>query len=67
MVLLPFLRIQYHCIVRTSPDHGTAFDIAGTSEADPGSMQEAIGLACRLASRAMTPDSVQPPVTIPES
>ncbi len=54
-------------IVRTSPDHGTAFDIAGTSEADPGSMQEAIGLACRLASRAMTPDSVQPPVTIPET
>ena len=31
--------------VRTSPDHGTAYDIAGTNQADPGSMQAAIGLA----------------------
>jgi 4-hydroxythreonine-4-phosphate dehydrogenase len=31
--------------VRTSPDHGTAFDIAGTGNADPGSMIEAIILA----------------------
>lgn len=34
--------------VRTSPDHGTAFDIAGKNIADPTSMIEAIRLACRL-------------------
>jgi 4-hydroxythreonine-4-phosphate dehydrogenase len=36
--------------VRTSPDHGTAFDIAGQDAADPGSMIEAIRLAERLAA-----------------
>ncbi len=36
-------------IIRTSPDHGTAFDIAGKGIADESSMVEAIGLACRLA------------------
>jgi 4-hydroxythreonine-4-phosphate dehydrogenase len=35
---------------RTSPDHGTAFDIAGTGVADAGSMREAIELAVRLAT-----------------
>ena len=35
--------------VRTSPDHGTAFDIVGTGRADPSSMAEAILLAARLA------------------
>lgn len=35
--------------VRTSPDHGTAFDIAGKGIADPRSMIEAIKLAVRLA------------------
>jgi len=34
---------------RTSVDHGTAFDIAGTDMADPTSMKEAIRLACQLA------------------
>jgi len=34
--------------VRTSPDHGTAFDIAGKGVADPSSMKEAIGVAVRL-------------------
>jgi 4-hydroxythreonine-4-phosphate dehydrogenase len=38
-------------IVRTSPDHGTAFDIAGRSIADPASMIEAIRTAVTLASR----------------
>jgi 4-hydroxythreonine-4-phosphate dehydrogenase len=38
-------------IIRTSVDHGTAFDIAGRGKADPGSMVEAITLAARLASR----------------
>jgi 4-hydroxythreonine-4-phosphate dehydrogenase len=35
--------------VRTSPDHGTAFDIAGQGIADATSMSAAIALACRLA------------------
>ena len=34
---------------RTSPDHGTAFDIAGTGSADPGSMRQALELAAHLA------------------
>lgn len=33
-------------IVRTSPDHGTAFEIAGNNEADPTSIRNAIFLAC---------------------
>jgi 4-hydroxythreonine-4-phosphate dehydrogenase len=37
--------------VRTSPDHGTAFDIAGTGAADPSSLIAAIKLAARLATR----------------
>ena len=36
-------------IVRTSVDHGTAFDIAGEGVADPGSMIAAVRLAARLA------------------
>ena len=36
-------------IVRTSVDHGTAFDIAGRGIADPGSMIAAVLLAARLA------------------
>ena len=36
-------------IVRTSVDHGTAFDIAGKGVADPSSMIEATLLAARLA------------------
>jgi 4-hydroxythreonine-4-phosphate dehydrogenase len=35
--------------VRTSPDHGTAFDIAGTGRAEPGSLIAALTLAARLA------------------
>jgi len=38
-------------IVRTSPDHGTAFDIVGKGIADPGSMTEAIRLAVEIAGR----------------
>ena len=36
-------------IVRTSVDHGTAFDIAGRGVADPSSLIEAVRLAARLA------------------
>ncbi|MEL7237463.1 MAG: 4-hydroxythreonine-4-phosphate dehydrogenase PdxA [Planctomycetota bacterium] len=38
-------------IVRTSPDHGTAFDIAGKNQANPGSMKAAIRMAIDLANR----------------
>lgn len=34
--------------VRTSPDHGTAFDIAGTGKADPASLAAALRLAAEL-------------------
>jgi len=37
--------------IRTSPDHGTALDIAGKGIADPSSMIEAILLAARLAPK----------------
>ena len=36
-------------IVRTSPDHGTAFDIVGRNKANPGSMRAAISMAIDLA------------------
>ena len=38
--------------VRTSVDHGTALDLAGTGRADPGSLIEAVKLAIELASPA---------------
>ncbi|KZY26043.1 hypothetical protein A3726_25670 [Erythrobacter sp. HI0037] len=37
-------------IVRTSPDHGTAFDIAGRNLADPGAMIAAIRMASEIAA-----------------
>ncbi len=37
-------------IIRTSPDHGTAYDIAGKGIANPGSMRASIRLAMRLAA-----------------
>lgn len=45
--------------VRTSPDHGTAFDIAGQGIADPSSLRVALTYAKRMvAARATTLDSV---------
>jgi 4-hydroxythreonine-4-phosphate dehydrogenase len=38
--------------IRTSVDHGTALDLAGTGRADPGSLFAAVELAIDLASRA---------------
>jgi 4-hydroxythreonine-4-phosphate dehydrogenase len=38
--------------VRTSPDHGTAFDIAGKGIADPSSLVAALALAARLSATA---------------
>jgi len=43
-------------VVRTSPDHGTAYDIAGKNEADPTSIREAMFLACDvLKNRKLVP------------
>ena len=39
-------------IIRTSVDHGTALDLAGSGEIDAGSLEEAIALAVHLAQRA---------------
>jgi 4-hydroxythreonine-4-phosphate dehydrogenase len=36
-------------IIRTSPDHGTAFDIAGTGQADPASLLAALNLAADIS------------------
>lgn len=38
-------------IIRTSVDHGTAYDLAGTGKASPSSLMEALGLAARMAQR----------------
>jgi 4-hydroxythreonine-4-phosphate dehydrogenase len=47
--------------VRTSPDHGTAFDIAGTGSADPASLIAALRLAAKLAGApAMTAAQTMP-------
>jgi 4-hydroxythreonine-4-phosphate dehydrogenase len=37
--------------VRTSPDHGTAFDIAGSGQARPDSLIAALKLAAEMAAR----------------
>jgi 4-hydroxythreonine-4-phosphate dehydrogenase len=58
--LIPFKTIAFESgvnftaglpIVRTSPDHGTAFDIAGSGKASPASMRSAIYLAIDVARR----------------
>ncbi|MBX7527339.1 4-hydroxythreonine-4-phosphate dehydrogenase PdxA [Qipengyuania vesicularis] len=41
-------------VVRTSPDHGTAFDIAGKGKADPGAMIAALRMAGDMAARRAT-------------
>ena len=56
--LIPSKLLDFRCgvnvtlglpIIRTSPDHGTALDIAGNGEADPRSLMEAINFAGKLA------------------
>jgi 4-hydroxythreonine-4-phosphate dehydrogenase len=39
-------------VIRTSVDHGTAFDIAGTGRADPTSLIAALALAAKLSARS---------------
>lgn len=46
--------------VRTSPDHGTALDIAGTGVADASSMSEALQLAARLAATRLAAPRREP-------
>ena len=45
--------------VRTSPDHGTAFDLAGTGRADDGSFAEAADLASRLLAGRQAAERVR--------
>jgi 4-hydroxythreonine-4-phosphate dehydrogenase len=61
-VLIPAKTLAFHDgvnvtlglpFIRTSPDHGTAFDIAGTGRADPSSLIAALRLARRLADAEM--------------
>jgi len=58
--LIPLKTIDFHNgvnvtlglpVVRTSPDHGTAFDIAGRNMADPSSLIAALGVAADIAER----------------
>ncbi|WP_422061743.1 4-hydroxythreonine-4-phosphate dehydrogenase PdxA [Sphingopyxis sp.] len=57
--LAPFKALHFHDgvnltlglpIIRTSPDHGTAFNIAGAGTADPGPTIAAIAMAARMAA-----------------
>ena len=59
--LIPFKQVAFETgvnvtlglpIIRTSPDHGTALEIAGQDKADHRSMLAAVQLACRLAAPA---------------
>jgi 4-hydroxythreonine-4-phosphate dehydrogenase len=51
--------------VRTSPDHGTALDIAGRGVADPGSLSCAIKMAARIVEhRSRSPGSADAPNTL---
>jgi len=55
-------------IVRTSPDHGTAFDIVGQNRANPGSMSAALSLAVDLAIKRhvrQAASQAQPPQVPP--
>ena len=46
--------------VRTSPDHGTAFDIAGSGVADPSSLETAFDYALRLKASLPNQKAVTP-------
>jgi 4-hydroxythreonine-4-phosphate dehydrogenase len=52
-------------IIRTSPDHGTGFEIAGTSQANESSFREAVYLACDLVKkRSITKEISEKPLKI---
>ncbi len=46
-------------IVRTSVDHGTAFDIVAKNRADPGSMKAAIAMACDIVRRQKARSTIE--------
>ncbi|GMU22540.1 MAG: 4-hydroxythreonine-4-phosphate dehydrogenase [Phycisphaerae bacterium] len=54
-------------VIRTSVDHGTAFDIAGQNRANPESMKTAIRLACEMAVRRRTLPPPPPEDTSPRA
>jgi len=43
--------------VRTSPDHGTAYDLAGKNQADPGSLKQAIFTAIDIVKNRKSNNS----------
>jgi len=47
-------------IIRTSVDHGTALDLAGTGQADAGSLEAALEVAIALAIQSLSLDAPQP-------
>ncbi len=47
-------------IIRTSVDHGTALDLAGTGRADGGSLRAALALACDLAQKTAKANALFP-------
>lgn len=66
-VLAPFKALAFESgvnftaglpFIRTSPDHGTAFDIAGKNLADPGSFRQAVFAAIDLAKMRMENDAL---------
>ena len=66
--LAPFKALSFHTgvnftaglpIVRTSPDHGTAYEMAGRDEADPQSMMSAIYTAIDIFRRRQAYDALQ--------
>ena len=67
--LIPIKTIDFHGgvnvtlglpFVRTSPDHGTAFDIAGTGTARPDSLLAALRLAAEMAARRQAAETAHP-------
>ena len=60
--LIPFKTLSFNkgvnftaglSIIRTSPDHGTAYDLAGKNEAQESSFREAVYAACSLYKNRM--------------
>jgi 4-hydroxythreonine-4-phosphate dehydrogenase len=47
-------------IIRTSPDHGTALDIAGKGLADPGSLIAALRMAGEMATARAKEATIAP-------
>lgn len=46
-------------IIRTSVDHGTAFDLAGTGKAHTGSLKAALNMAVQMAKKSMTEETTR--------